>query len=204
MSKMIDFPFSRFAVEATERNYEPVKYSGTGYLVKSRNGVRVELQTTGGGVVGVGYGSSAAAIEVMVGELDTAPLNWQKTLKGSVNFAFDSIEKFFDMVSWVEGLSLPEKGKGGRPRKVTSETVTASVEAATVVSSDEIKASNLDRIKEAAEKAREKRNERRRLAYAAKKAQTEADEAIDEMAPDMTDVPNFLQGDIGGRQPGAE
>ena len=116
---ILDLTFADFDKAATERGYKATQYSQTGFFVKSSNGVRCELQKTKGGVNSIGYGSSSAIVDLLKAAVNSVagPKNHKiAELKGSVNFAHESIEKFFELVTFTETVKLPEsKGKGGRP-----------------------------------------------------------------------------------------
>ena len=123
---VLDFPFALFEKEADSRGYKATQYSKTGYFVKSSNGVRCEFQCTRSGINSVGYGSSAAIVAALKQSLvadqngvvgsNVEGLKLEKVLTGSINFHYESIEKYFDMITAVEKIALPEsKGKGGRP-----------------------------------------------------------------------------------------
>lgn len=103
-------PFSAFAEAAVKAGFEPVKYSGTGYYVKAKNGIRVEFQNTRGGVFGVGYTNPVAKVETVFKALSANPpagLSFIGRITRSFNYRATTLDAFFALVDAVGAVSLP-------------------------------------------------------------------------------------------------
>lgn len=121
--------FTQFAAAAQARGMVAVKYSGTGYYIKAKNGIRVEFQNTRGGVYGVGYTNNAKQVQAVYEALKAAPpkgLNLIAKLKGSFNYRATTLEDFFSLVETVGTVKLPFTGRGHTDAVVVE---TAKVEA---------------------------------------------------------------------------
>lgn len=102
--------FSAFADAAIARGLTPVQYSGTGYYVKAKNGIRVEFQNTRGGVFGVGYTNPVNKVETVFKALSANPpagLTFIGRIVRSFNYRATTLDAFFALVDAVGAVSLP-------------------------------------------------------------------------------------------------
>lgn len=102
--------FASFSEAAQARGLTPVQYSGTGYFVKAKNGIRVEFQNTRGGVFGVGYTNHVNKVETVFSALsgkDIAGLQFIGRITRSFNYRATTLEAFFALVEAVGAVALP-------------------------------------------------------------------------------------------------
>lgn len=159
VANILDVSFAAFSTAVEAAGYKPVQYSKTGYFVKTANNVRIEFQCTRGGVNSVGYGSSKTIVDLLELYLtDKSPLKLIARITGSINYQYESLEKFIELALVVEGFVPPVKAVVAKASPVANTAVEPAkvpevkVEAEKPVKAKKdvaaIKAANLARLKD--------------------------------------------------------
>lgn len=129
MAKQIELSYAAFSAAVSAAGYKPTQYSNTGYFIKTAGGIRLEMQTTRGGVNSVGYGSSVPVVDQIEKFLDSQPelpLKKIARIKGSINYAYEDLAKFISLALIVEGFKAE-----GAAKPVAAVSVAETVETVT-------------------------------------------------------------------------
>ena len=106
--------FADFSAAVVAAGYTPVQYSGTGYYVKAKNGIRVEFQNTKDGQFGVGYTNPVNKVAAVFDALQANPVDglvYINRITRSFNYRATDVAGFLKLVDAVGAVKLPASAR---------------------------------------------------------------------------------------------